>query len=351
MQARRATDPSRDATTPRPHPWDGFLTAPENALAHAGVLALARGEPGLSPLVVHGPSGVGKSRILAGLVGEWLARHPGAAIAHVQAEEFAADCAEAADTPGGWADLRDRFRNLDLFVLEDLHDLQRAPLALAELSHTLDALDEAGAAVAVSARAGPGRWSDLPARLVSRLTGGLSVRVDPPGLDTRRRYALERARGRGLTLTADAIDAVAASSDGFRTIDGLLARLALEAKAARRPIDAPMASAVIEEPATSMTLEAIARAIAGHFRVSLRDLRSASRRAAVVVPRHLAIYLARQHTGQSFAAIGAYFGGRDTKTVRHACNAAQKRLAADPALAAAVEALVPGIIASSRVVA
>jgi chromosomal replication initiator protein len=341
METLRAPEPIPKSSAAH-HPWDGFLSAPENALAHAGILALARGEPGLSPLVVHGPSGVGKSRLLAGLVGEWLARNPGAAVAHVAAEEFAADCAEAAGAPGGWAELRSRFRDLDLFVIEDLHDLQRAPLALAELSHTLDALDETGAAVAVSARAGPGQWSGLPARLVSRLSGGLSVRVDPPGIDTRRRYALERARQRGLALTSDAVESAAASADGFRTIDGLLARLALEAKTTRRPIDAPMVANVLEEPASGMTLDAITKAVASHFRVSLRDLRSASRRAAVVAPRHLAIYLARVHTGQSFAALGAYFGGRDTKTIRHACAAAEKRLAADPALAAAVEAIIPG---------
>jgi chromosomal replication initiator protein len=345
METRRAAIST--PTPPAPAlPWDGFLIAPENALAHAAILALARGEgPGLSPLVVHGPSGVGKSRLLAGLVGEWLARRPGAVVAHVDAETFAAQCAEAADTPGGWAELRARFRSLDLFVLDDLHALERAPLALAELAHTLDALDACGTAVVVSARNGPGRWSVLPARLVSRLSGGLSVRVDPPGPDTRRRYLLDRTRRRGLAPSADAIEALAAGADGFRTLDGLLARLVLEAKASRRPIDAAGVAAVLDEPgatAPGATVAGIARSVAAHFRVPLRDLRSASRRAAVVVPRHLAIYLARVHTGQSYAALGAYFGGRDTKTVRHACRMAQQRLAADPALAGVAEALVAG---------
>ena len=132
------------------------------------MLALARGEGvGISPLVVHGPSGVGKSRLLAGLVAERLLRRPESAVAHLGAEAFAAACAEAAGQPGGWADLRARFRGLDLFVLEDLHALERAPLALAELTHTLDALDEAGAARGGlgagrgrgSGRAGRGGWS------------------------------------------------------------------------------------------------------------------------------------------------------------------------------------------------
>ena len=225
-------------------PWDGFVNGPENALAQASVQALARGgnvAVGLSPLIVHGSSGVGKSRLLTALVAECLLRRPGSAVAHLEAEAFAAACAEAAGQRGGWAELRGRFRRLDMFVLEDLHALERAPLALSELIHTLDALDEAGAAVAISARLGPGQWTggNWPPRLVNRLIGGLAVRVDPPGLASRRRFVLERARERGLALTAEAVEALAGAGDGYRTLDGWLVRLGLTGRVGRhqRPLE------------------------------------------------------------------------------------------------------------------
>lgn len=324
------------------HPWDGFLTGPENELAYASVLALARGEgDGISPLVVHGPSGVGKSRLLSGLVSERLLRRPESSVAHLGAEAFAAACAEAAGQPGGWTELRGRFRGLDLFVLEDLHALERAPLALEELTHTLDALDEAGASVAVSARAGPGQWSGWPARLVNRLVGGLAVRVDPPGLASRRRYLLDRARGRGIGLAAGAVDSLAEAADGYRTLDGWLAGLALTARVERKPLDdglvAPWLAGDAADPA--LTIDRIARAVSARFHVPLRDLRSDTRRKTVAEPRHLAMHLARTLTDLSFQAIGAYFGGRDPATVRHACKAAAARLAADPALAALAASL------------
>lgn len=339
-------DNAFDTPPPPPlvHPWDGFLSGPENELAHASVLALARGDTaGVSPLVLHGPSGVGKSRLLAGLVAERLLRRPESALAHLEAEAFAALCAEAAGRPGGWTELRGRFRRLDLFVLDDLHALERAPLALTELTHTLDALDEAGAAVAVSARTGPGQWSGWPQRLVSRLRGGLAVRVDPPGLAARRRYVLDQARRRDLTLAAEAVEGLAEAADGYRVLDGWLARLALEAKVERRPLDHTLAAELLSEEAPlasgAPTLEQVARAVASRFGVTLKDLRSSSRRRNVAEPRHLAMHLARSLTGQSFQAIGKYFGGRDPATVRHACQAAAERLAADPALAAAASAL------------
>lgn len=323
------------------NPWDGFLIGPENALAHAGVLALARGEAGFSPLVVHGPAGVGKSRLLAGLVAEWLARRPESPVAHLGAETFAALCIEAAEASGGWAELRGRFRSLDLLVLEDLRGLERAPLALVELGHTLDALEEAGAAVGVSAREGPGQWSGWPARLVNRLVGGLAVRVDPPGASSRRRFLLERTRARHLSLTAEAVDALAEAADGYRTLDGWIARLALDARLAHRPIDRALAETLLAEDGApgAVTIDEVARAVAARFGVVPRDLRSASRRRTLVGPRQLAMHLARDLTGLSFAAIGAYFGARDPATVRHSCRTAAGRLAADPALAAAVAAL------------
>ncbi len=334
-----------------PHPWDTFLTGPENELAFAGAQALARGErEGISPLVVHGPSGVGKSRLLAGLVFEWLHRQPGASVAHLNAAGFAEACLEAAkehEASGtGWSELRTRFRFVNLLVLDDLENLERAPLARDELIHTLDALDLHGASIAVSCRTVPGQWprASWPARLVNRLIGGLAVRIDPPGLVSRRRYLLDQARGSGLALSADAIESLAESADGYRTLDGWLVRLALNAgmdqpfqRGRSRPLDLLSVTAALQEEtdiaATRLTIEQIARAVALKFGVRVSALRGAGRSASIVEVRHLAMHLARLHTDLSFAAIGAYFGGRDPATVRHACKVAASRLSANPALA------------------
>lgn len=336
------------APPPSAHPWDGLLTGPENELAYAGARALARGgSEGTSPLVVHGPSGVGKSRLLAGLVAEWIRRRPGAAVAHVTAAAFAAACQDVAARGDGegWAELRARYRAVDLLVLEDIEGIERSPLARDELTHTLDALDALGAAVAVSARTPPGQWPrpPWPSRLVNRLIGGLAVGIDPPGLATRRRYVLEGSRTRGLTLSAEAVESLAETADGYRTLEGWLARLALEARARRAPrtaLDLAAVTAILAEEAelasSGQTIDKIARAVAARFGVKVSALRGPGRQAAVVEARHLAMRLARLHTGLSFAAIGAYFGGRDAATVRHACKAAAARIAADPSLAGAV---------------
>ena len=217
--------------------------------------------------------------------------------------------------------------------------------------HTLDALDVRGASIAVSCRTAPGQWlrGFWPARLVNRLIGGLAVRIDPPGLVSRRRYILDRARASSLVLSADAIESLAESADGYRTLDGWLARLALNAGMAQpsrrgrsTPLDLSSVTAALHEEtdlaATRLTIEQIARSVASKFGVRVSVLRGGSFRFGRrgTSPCHAP---ARLHTDLSFAAIGNYFGGRDPATVRHACKTAAERLSADPALASAFESL------------
>ena len=185
------------------------------------------------------------------------------------------------------------------------------------------------------------------------------VRIDPPGLVLKRRYVLEQARLKGLALSAEATEILAATADGYRTLNGWLSRLALQTKVGpnssqfpgrlsggSRPgsplalIDLPAVTAILREETelltSRLTVEQIARAVAERFRVRLSAMRGPSRETSVVEARHLAMYLTRLYTNLSFAAIGAHFGRRDLATVRHACKVTAGRLNANPALAAVV---------------
>src|SRR5262249_19385582 len=211
-----------------------------------------------------------------------------------------------------------------------------APAAGADVGQRRAPAGAAGAAVALWARTAPGAWprGEWPGRLISRLQGGLTARIDPPGVAARRRYVLHRAGRHGLTLPAEAVERIAATADGYRTLDGWLARLALEdrlgpkrpgAGAEARALDAATVAAILDQgtalAGSAGSIESIARAVAARFGVRLGLLRGPSRRASVVAARHLAMHLARTLTGSSFATIGAYFGDRDPATVRHACRA------------------------------
>lgn len=315
-------------------------------MAMACLEALIRGDDAaVTPLVLHGPSGVGKTRLLSWMVEEWIRHRPDSTVASLDGDQFAQTCAEAARHKEGWAELRDRFRSLDLLALDDAQALTRFPWHFEELTHTIDSLLDSGAVVVLSALASPNQWNrdGWPRRLINRLTGGLAVPISPPSAENRRRYTLERIATRRMKLPAEIIDVLAEAADGYRTLDGWLARLELTGKVSRPAVHRLLEDSLIQDDlplARALpAIEQIAGEVAARYRVSVKALRSASRRAAVVEPRHLAIHLARCWTGLSFAAIGRYFGGRDPATIRHACRAAQARIAGDPALAALVEAL------------
>jgi chromosomal replication initiator protein len=338
------TFPPINTDEPGPGPWDGYLVGPENTLAHSAVRELARGTPGISPLVLVGPAGSGKSRLLKCLSADRVSRNPDAAIAQIPGEVFVSDCHEAADigSPEAWYELRRRYRSPDLLVLDDMHPLSRSPLALAELAPTIDELDASGSPVAISVRDDPGRWEGWPRRLADRLRGGLTVRLEPPGPATRRRFLLDRAQDRGLTMAADALDLLAEAADGYRTIEGWVARLALTSRVNRRPIDGSLANSLLTDDVAvdpTASISDITRMVASRYGVRMRDLRSSSRRASLIEPRHLAILLSRELTGSSYIIIGSAFGGRDPKSIRHACQAASRRIDRDPTLAAVADVI------------
>lgn len=356
MASNPIAPPGGDRAGESEHPWDGFAVGPENELAMAAARALARGDQDrFSPLVVHGPSGVGKSRLLKGLVAERIARRPESAVAWLPADAFAslhgAPARDDRETPQA----RDQLRSVDLLVIDDLEGLERAPRAWEELEHTLDALEIRDAGVAVSTRSAPASWRKRgwPARVVSRLASGLATPIDYPGPPALRRYLLEHAGRLGIALPAQAVEELIQAAPGYRILDGWLTRLAVEARmndgtrgggaaASHCVIDGGLVTAFLAEEARltlpGALIEPIAQAVAVHFDVRLTDLRGPGRGARQARARHLAIYLARA-AGVSGAAVGRYFGGRDPATIRHARKAAARRIEADPALAAVAAAI------------
>jgi chromosomal replication initiator protein len=336
--------------------WDGYLVGPENAVAHAAALGLVRRDPtASSPLLVVGRSGAGKSRLLRELLAHWRERHPDAAAELWTGETFANARREE------WDRLRERGHELELLMIDGLDPIVRLSPAAGMLEHLVESLDRAGSKIVLTmSRTGDAalRW---PPRLRSLLSAGMTVRLELPGAEMRRRFLLGQLTERGgIALGAEVIDALADAARDFRMLEGWVTRLAFAARQRLIPRSGPEAdraalTLVGDElqgtPYSPPSVEEIAKIVARAFAVPLRELLGPARRRSLVVPRHLAIYLARVHTGASFATLGRVFGTRDSKTIRHACVAAAARLQADPLLAAKAEALLaelPGLAARSE---
>jgi chromosomal replication initiator protein len=296
---------------------------------------LASGRPVRSgnPLYLHGPSGTGKTYLISALVGEITRRSPQTAVTILAARDLNLSARDMDE-----ADPIQASRSADLLVVEDLQYLSaRGAEAWVRL---FDDLDARQVPVVVTASVGP-RHLDLPARLTSRLAGGLVVRLEPFGVASRLALLEDKAQRRQVAVSRDVLAWLAERLAGGRQIDGALARLETLARVHRGRLDmATVAEHFQEEAAAGRpTVEHIARHVGSHFRVEPRQLQSGRRFRQVLVPRQIGMYLARQLTELSLDQIGAYFGGRDHSTVLHACRKVEQALDQDAALASTVQQL------------
>jgi chromosomal replication initiator protein len=318
-----------------------WVTLPENRAARLAVgqvaEAVSAGRAGrlLNPLFLHGPPGTGKSHLAAALVEQVTRQAPGTAVAVLGAGDF-----EGPErTPDDSGELASA-RKVDLLVVEDV---QHLPSRVVEAFVSLvDRGLARGQQQVFTATAGPALLAHLPARLASRLAGGLVVGLATLAPQSRLAFLQERARQRGLDVEGEALAWLAEHLPGSaRPLDGALARLETLARLGGRPpsVDEVAGAFSAEAEAGRPTVERIAQRVSRYFRVEPRQLQSRARSRGTLLPRQVGMYLARQLTGLSLGQIGAYFGGRDHSTVLHACRKVEQALAVDVPLGQAVRQL------------
>ncbi len=316
---------------------------PENRIAVRAVKSMCRAvlagkRPAANPLVLHGPPGTGKSRLVAALT-ERLATAPEGITVRTVA---VGDLARSPDESFTDRELFD----CDLLGLEDAQHLtDRTAGAATDL---IDRRTVRRRATVVTASAGPAGLTHLPHRLTSRLAAGLVVQLEPLSVASRRAILADAARTKGVRLTADALDFLAEqpTSGGVRSTLGLLQNLAQVA----RQFPGPLKRAEVEEivagtgqpTSAAPDVSAIVKRVAVAYGVTEADLLGPSRLRGVLRARQVAMYLARELTGLSLPRLGAAFGGRDHTTVLHACRKIEEEMTADVALAKRVGEMARG---------
>jgi chromosomal replication initiator protein len=282
----------------------------------------------LSPLVLYGPTSVGKTHLVEAICHAARRARPGASAVYLTAEQFTAGFLQAL-RGSGLPSFRQKYRGVALLAIDDLQFFcgKNARYTQLELLYTIDSFLRERRQIVFASDRPPSELTDLGQEMCTRLEGGMVCRIEPPDYETRLGILSQMAKRFDVRLPDD-VRALAASrlTSHARELSGVVCRLRATSQALARPIDLAMAEEALADlarPASRLVrLPDIAKAVCDTFGLEPRSLQSSRKAKSVSYPRMLAMWLARKHTRAALSEIGQYFGRRSHSTV----ISAQKRV-------------------------
>ncbi|MEM7738799.1 MAG: chromosomal replication initiator protein DnaA [Deinococcota bacterium] len=311
--------------------FTNFVVGTNNNLAHAAALAIGEA-PGraYNPLFIYGDSGLGKTHLMHAVGHAVSERFPNLLIDYVTTETFTNDLINAIREDKMMA-FRDRYRSVDLLLIDDVQFIAGKERTQEEFFHTFNALYESNKQIILSSDRPPKDIPTLENRLRSRFEWGLITDIQAPEFETRLAILRMNAEYRGVEIPPDVIEYIAMQvTSNIRELEGALVRLIIYASmnqvSITRQTAAKALSDVFAPSDLELSMDDILRATARHFEVDTADLLGKGRRQELVVPRQVAMYLIRDLTEHSFPEIGQFFSGRDHSTVMYAVQKVGEQL-------------------------
>ncbi len=277
-----------------------------------------------NPLFVYGGVGLGKTHLMHAVGNKLLEDRPNAKICYVHSEKFVSDMVKALQL-GAINEFKKFYRNLNALLIDDIQFFAGKEGSQEELFHTFNSLIEGGNLMIFSCDRYPKEIEGLEERLKSRFGWGLSVVIDPPGLETRAAILLQKAEQMDLSLPSECAFFIAQQvKSNVRELEGALKRVAANAKFAKSDIDITLVKDSLRDilaiQAKMVTIPNIQRVVADYYNIKTSELLSKRRNRSITRPRQIAMALSKELTNHSLPEIGDAFGGRDHTTVIHACD-------------------------------
>ena len=325
--------------------FEQFVIGGGSRFAHAAALAVAE-QPGqtYNPLLIHGRPGLGKTHLLHA-IGNYVQRYgSGLTVRCATVEEFTSEFVEAL-RDRRTRDFKQRFRSADVVLIDDVQFLARKERTREEFFHTFNALQEAGRQLVLTSDRSPDELQGLEDRLSERFRSGLVVELDAPEAAVRRVILEKRARIDEVDVAPEVLDEISQLvTTSVRALEASLIQVVAKASVhgedpSPELVRRLFAAGGPAPPGEAVGVEEILAAVASTYGVSRQELRAHDRRPAVVRPRQVAMYLARELTDASLPEIGRSFGGRSHTTILHAARRVERELERDSATHEAVQNL------------
>ncbi|MBC8329911.1 MAG: chromosomal replication initiator protein DnaA [Planctomycetes bacterium] len=314
--------------------FENYVVGPCNRFAHAAARGVAdRPAAAFNPFFLHGSVGLGKTHLLQGIAHQLLGDQPDQKIVLLSCEEFVNHFIGALQH-GNLNSFRNRYRNADVLVVDDIHLLANKARTQEEFFHTFNTLHNARKQIVLSSDSSPEDIPQLQERLVSRFKWGLVAEIEPPCFETRVAILQAKAERMGMEVPRDVARYIAEHiENNVRELEGSLTKLTAMASLFGRAVDVGLArqvlSATFSNQNRAVRMDDVLDVICRHFAVRISDLQSKRRTQSIVFPRQIAMFLARQLTPLSLGEIGGHFGGRDHSTVLYAIERMEKRRRVD----------------------
>jgi chromosomal replication initiator protein len=302
--------------------FDGFVIGSGNQFAHAAARAVAeRPSKAYNPLFLYGGVGMGKTHLMQAIGHEIKKSQPEMAICYLSAEKFTNEMINAVRN-NKMTSFRDKYRNMDVLLVDDIQFLASKERTQEEFFHTFNALHESLRQIVIASDRPPKELAEIEDRLRSRFEWGLIADIQPPDLETKVAILQKKAESERVLLPTDVALYIASNiRSNVRELEGALIRLTAYVSLTGGDLSMMMAQEVlknlIDSQVRKVTIESIQRAVSDQFGLRQGEIKAKNNSHSIVYPRQVAMYLAKQLTEASLPEIGRQFGGKHHTTVLH----------------------------------
>ena len=314
--------------------FDNFIVGEGNKMAHAAALAVAEG-PGhdYNPLFFYGGVGLGKTHLMQAIGHEVTRLHPEARVKYVTSETFTNDFIEAIRT-NTMPDFHAEYRQVDMLLVDDIQFIAEGnkDKTQEEFFHTFNELYNNNKHIVLTSDRDAGQIPQLEDRLVSRFKQGLSTDITPPDLETRIAILRNKAQTNQLDIPDNTLNYIAGQIDSnVRELEGALTSVQAYVVMHHAELTPSVAAQALrnyteQTQDDTPTVASIQETVANFYHLTVADLKGKKRKREIVLPRQIAMYLARELTDLSRPKIGRKFGGKDHTTVLHAHDKITKEM-------------------------
>ena len=314
--------------------FDAFVIGNGNQFARAASLAVAeRPSRAYNPLFLYGGVGMGKTHLMHAIGHEVKRRQPSASICYCSAEKFTNEMITSLRNDR-MTSFRDRFRTVDVLLIDDIQFIAQKERTQEEFFHTFNALHESMKQIVIASDRPPKELAEIEDRLRSRFEWGLIADIQPPDLETKVAILQKKAESENAVLPMDVAMFVAQNvRTNVRELEGAMTRLIAWCQMNRMEITLATTQQCLKQfidmQVRKITIEAIQRAVSEQFGMRVSDLKQKNNSRNVVVPRQIAMYLAKQMTEASLPEIGRQFGNKHHTTVMHSISKIDEQRRAD----------------------